>query len=229
MRILIVEDDVHQCMLLQFQLEKDGYQTDVCHDGDEADYYLEQNAYDLILLDRMLPNKDGLTILHEMRESGNNTPVILLTALGELNDKITGLDSGGDDYLVKPFAYGELSARIRCLLRRPAKLESTDKICVGDIVYLSAENQLQGKNGVCTLSQKEGSLLLLFLHNPNQTIPRSTILARIWGADYETLDGNLDNYIYFVRRRLKAVGSLLEIQTIRSVGYALRTEKCDVS
>ncbi len=229
MYILIIEDDRQQCMLLQFRLEQDGYQTDVCYDGSDADYYIKQNAYDLILLDRMLPNKDGLTILREMRERGNSTPVILLTALGEIDDRITGLDSGADDYLVKPFAYGELCARIRCLLRRPANLENTDKITVGDVVYISPENQLQGKTCTCTLTPKESGLLELFLHNPDQTLPRSTILTRIWGTDYEIEEGNLDNYIYFVRRRLKAVGSFLEIQTIRGIGYSLRTEKCHVS
>lgn len=229
MRILIIEDDKQQHMLLQFRLEQDGYQADVCENGADAAYYIKQNAYDLILLDRMLPNKDGITILRELREGNNNTPVILLTALGELDDKIKGLDSGADDYLVKPFAYEELSARIRCLLRRPAKLENADKISVSDISYISSENRLEGKLGSCTLSQKESSLLILFLHNPNQTLPRNTILARIWGVDYEIEDGNLDNYIYFIRRRLKAVGSELEIQTIRGVGYMLKTEEQHVS
>ncbi len=224
MRILVIEDDKQQCMLLQFRLEQEGYDIDLCYDGDDADYYLSQNAYDLVLLDRMLPHKDGLSILGEMRSSGNHTPVILLTALGELGDKITGLDSGADDYLVKPFAYEELSARIRCLLRRPSKLQQKNQIQVGDVIYHQEENQLKGKTGSCTLSQKEGSLLLLFLNNPNQTLPRGTILTRVWGVDYEIEEGNLDNYIYFVRRRLKTVGSNLKIQTVRGIGYVLRTE-----
>ena len=107
MRILIIEDDKKQCYLLQFQLEQEGYESDVCFDGADADYYLSQNAYDLIILDRMLPHKDGITILQEMRSKKNVTPVIMLTALGELTDKISGLDSGADDYLVKPFEFGE--------------------------------------------------------------------------------------------------------------------------
>lgn len=145
MRILIIEDDKKQCYVLQFQLEKEGYAADVCHDGEDAGFFLSQNAYDVVLLDRMLPHKDGLTILREMRESGNTTPVILLTALGELNDRITGLDCGADDYLVKPFAFGELMARIRCILRRPSELKSLDRIQLGDTTYKRDENVLIGK------------------------------------------------------------------------------------
>ena len=229
MRILVIEDDEKQCMLLQFQLEKEGYDTDICCDGADAEYYINQNTYELILLDRMLPNKDGLTILKDIRSDNNHTPVILLTALGGLDDKITGLDSGADDYIVKPFEYGELSARIRCLLRRPPLQEKTDLISIGDVTYWLEENKLQGIDGICTLSHKENSLLLLFLNNPEQTLPRNTILKRIWGTNYEIEDGNLDNYIYFVRRRLKAVGSKMQIQTIRGIGYILKTEEKDVS
>lgn len=224
MRILIIEDDEKQCCLLQFQLEQAGYDADTCFDGAEAKDYLCQNAYDVVLLDRMLPHKDGISILQEMRAAKNTTPVILLTALGELSDKITGLDSGADDYLVKPFAFDELLARIRCLLRRPSNLENLNQICLCDIVYQQDENILKGTSGSCSLSQKEGALLVLFLRHPNQTLPRNTILSRIWGANYEVEDGNLDNYIYFVRRRLKNAGSRLCIQTIRGIGYRLITE-----
>ncbi|HEZ7985917.1 MAG TPA: response regulator transcription factor [Ruminococcus sp.] len=229
MRILIIEDDKKQSYVLQFQLEKEGYAADVCYDGEDAGFFLSQNAYDVVLLDRMLPHKDGLTILREMRESGNTTPVILLTALGELNDRITGLDCGADDYLVKPFAFGELMARIRCILRRPSELKCLDLIQLGDITYKRDENVLIGKKSCCTLSQKEGRLLELFLKNPDQILSRHVILTRIWGAEYEIEEGNLDNYIYFVRRRLKNTGSSLEIKTIRGVGYLLSTEeKADV-
>lgn len=224
MRILLIEDNQKQLMLLQFQLEQEGYGVDICHDGADAAYYLEQGGYDIILLDRMLPHKDGIAILKDMRSDGDQTPVILLTALGELSDKITGLDSGADDYLVKPFAFGELMARIRCLLRRPPHLESRNQICLGDVVYKQEENKLCTASKSCTLSQKEGDLLLLFLHNPGQTLSRNQILTRIWGVDYEIEEGNLDNYIYFLRRRLKNIQSKLKIQTIRGVGYRLYTE-----
>ncbi len=225
MRILIIEDDKKQSYLLQFQLEQEDYAVDACFDGADADDYLRQNGYDIVLLDRMLPHKDGVTILREMREKQNTTPVIMLTALGELQDKITGLDSGADDYLVKPFAFGELLARIRCLMRRPSNLETQAQLRQGDVVYDLTEKLLQGPAGSCTLSQKEGDLLLLFLHNPNQTLTRETILTRVWGVDYEIEDGNLDNYIYFIRRRLKHMESRLTICTVRGVGYRLVWEE----
>lgn len=223
MRILIVEDDEKQCYLLQFHLEKEGYNVDTCSDGADAGYYISQDCYDIILLDRMLPHKDGITLLREMRSCNITVPVIMLTALGELGDKITGLDSGADDYLVKPFELEELLARIRCLLRRPAALESFNQICVSDITFKPDENILTGPADSCVLSQKEGALIELFLHNPDQTLTRKTILKRIWGADYEIEDGNLDNYIYFIRRRLKNVQSTLTVSTVRGVGYRLST------
>lgn len=228
MRILIIEDDKKQCWLLQFRLEQEGYEADTCSDGGNAEYFLTQNAYDMVLLDRMLPGKDGITILKEMRARGDHTPVIMLTALGELSDKVTGLDLGADDYMVKPYELDELLARIRCLLRRPSHVESLDSLCLCDVVYKTEENLLNGPDGTCTLSQKEGELMRLFLRNPDQTLSRQTIQNRVWGIDYETLDGNLDNYIYFIRRRLKNVGSTLSIKTMRGVGYMLNTGKKDV-
>ncbi len=225
MRILIIEDEVEQCQLLQFRLKKEGFSSDICYDGDEAGYYLSQNAYDLVLLDRMLPNKDGIQILNEMRKKGNGTPVIMITALGELDDRVSVLDSGADDYIVKPYEFKELMARIRCILRRPSSIENINVVTCSDITYNNDVKILNGPKNSCTLSNKEGDLLDLFLHNPDQTIPRQNILTRIWGADYEIEDGNLDNYIYFVRRRLNNVGSSLAIKTIRGIGYRLITEE----
>lgn len=225
MRILIIEDDTEQCTLLQFQLEKEGYAADICTDGDDAEYYISRNAYDIIILDRMLPHKDGLTILNEMRDAGNDTPVIMVTALGELDDRISGLDSGADDYIVKPYEFKELMAHIRCRLRRPSNIESADELKFGDISYNSCEKTISGPNGTSTLSNKESELIELFMRNPNQTLSRQVILARIWGADYEIEDGNLDNYIYFVRRRLKNTGSSASVKTMRGVGYRLVFEE----
>lgn len=225
MRILIIEDDVKQCYLLQFQLEKEGYMADICSDGDDAEFFISQGYYDVILLDRMLPHKDGITILKELRARGLTTPVIFVTALGELEDKVTGLDNGADDYLVKPFEFGELLARIRCLMRRPRHMESSSQIKCGDVVYVREEKLLKCGNVSCTLSGKEGNLLELFLRNPNQTIPRNRIITKVWGIDYEIEDGNLDNYIYFIRRRLENIKSNLKIATVRGVGYRLILEE----
>lgn len=225
MRILLVEDDAALCRTLAFQLEQEGFTTDICTDGEDALYYIEQNAYELILLDRMLPHIDGLTLLSKIRRLNHNTPVIILTALGELQDKITGLDAGADDYLVKPFALEELLARIRCINRRPREWTSTKKLTFGDISYFPNDNRLQGSLGSCTLSKREGALMEFFLRNTAQTLPRTVILSRVWGPDGEVEDGNLDNYMHFIRRRLRHVSSLVSIKTIRGIGYHLDMEE----
>lgn len=221
MRILLVEDDEKLLQLLAFQLKQEGYQVDCCSNGGDAMYYISQNAHDIILLDRMLPEMDGLTILKKTRESGIAIPVIMLTALGQLQDKIDGLDTGADDYLVKPFAFEELLARIRCIKRRPRKWEGNQVFTFGDISLSIEEKILTGPKDSCTLSKRECDLLEVFLANKNQTMPRMVLLSKVWGPDAEVEEGNLDNYIHFLRRRLKSVGSLLTLTTVRGVGYRL--------
>lgn len=221
MRILIVEDDERLCDSLKFQLEKENFTVDMCHNGEDGLYFMEQNAYDLVLLDRMLPLMDGITVLKKARRANITTPVIFLTALGELNDKITGLDCGADDYMVKPFAFQELMARIRCIRRRPQSFQNTANLSLGDVSYDPDTKKLVKGEKACTLSKKEGDLLELFLRNPGQILPRNTLLSRVWGPDAEVEDGNLDNYIHFLRRRLKAVDSRLALKTIRGIGYCL--------
>jgi len=221
MRILLVEDDKNLLETLSFQLDQEGFTVDTCDNGEDALYYMEENIHDLILLDRMLPLIDGVTLLKKIRSLGNETPVILLTALGELQDKITGLDSGADDYLVKPFAFEELLARIRSICRRPRQYQAKEFISFGDITYDPASGRLSGSIGNCTLSKKEGSLLKIFLSNPTQTIPRSTLLSKVWGLDSDVEEGNLDNYMHFIRRRLKSVSQRVSIKTVRGIGYHL--------
>lgn len=221
MRILIIEDDKSLAETLRFQLERNNFETDVCYDGEEGLHFIEQQSHDLILLDRMLPVLDGISVLKITREKNISTPIIFVTALGALNDKITGLDCGADDYLVKPFDFEELLARIRCILRRPSKWEGSKPLELGDISYDMEQKKLCCGSISCSLSAKEGDMLELFLRNPGQTIPRGSLLSKIWGPDAEVEDGNLDNYIYFLRRRLKSVKSTLQLKTIRGVGYQL--------
>lgn len=221
MRILLVEDDKNLSNSLSFQLRQEGFTVDACYDGEEALYYISENIHDLILLDRMLPKMDGVTLLQKLRKKGLHTPVLLLTALGELEDKITGLDAGADDYLVKPFAFDELMARIRCINRRPRQWDSTQALSFGDITYSTHNNQLTGSKGSCSLSKKEGALLEFFLHNSSQTLPREMLLSKVWGIGADVEDGNLDNYMHFIRRRLKAVSTRVSIKTVRGVGYHL--------
>ena len=222
MRILLAEDDKDLNKALTWQLKGQGYSVDSCFDGDEALYYGEQNIYDVILLDRMLPYQEGTEVLTSLRKQDVNVPIILITALGTLEDKIAGLDLGADDYLVKPFEFEELMARIRCVTRRSSVLNTQpDILSYHDVTWSEREMCLIGPGGNSTLSKREGSLLESFLHMPEQTIARETLLLKVWGPDSDVEDGNLDNYIYFLRRRLKTVGSLLQIKTMRGVGYKL--------
>lgn len=225
MRILLIEDDRELNQILAYQLRKEGFTVDICEDGEDALYYMKQNAYELILLDRMLPHIDGLTLLKKLRQQGSNIPVIILTALGEIDDRVTGLDSGADDYLVKPFDFEELMARIRCINRRPRQWEESSTLSFSDITYLPGSHKLHGPLGNCTLSKREGALMDFFIHNPEQVLPRETILLRIWGPEGEVEDGNLDNYIHFIRRRLSSVSESVLIKTIRGIGYQLEEKE----
>lgn len=221
MRILLIEDDEALCSSLSMMLKKQGFDVTISHDGEEGLFYILENAHDLVILDRMLPELDGLEVLRRARKEGITVPILFLTALGGLNEKIAGLDCGADDYIIKPFAFEELMARIRCICRRPKQLTNERLLSYGDITYAPSPKLLRCQNKTCTLSKREGDLLTLFLHNADQTLPRQTILQRVWGPDSEIEEGNLDNYIHFLRRRLKAVDSRLVLKTLRGIGYCL--------
>ena len=221
MRVLLVEDDPKLNHSLKYQLEKENFIVDSCSDGEEALFYIDQNIHDVILLDRMLPLLDGTEILTLMRRKNNSTPVILITALGTLNDKITGLDLGADDYLVKPFDFEELLARIRCVTRRSPMIQGDDILSLGDLTLHIGESRLIGPAASCSLSKKENELFQSFFRNSGQILTREQLLARVWGLDAEIEDGNLDNYIHFLRRRLNTVGSTVTLRTVRGVGYRM--------
>lgn len=222
MRILLAEDDKQLNNTLTYQLEREGFSVDSCFDGEEALFYGEQNIYDMILLDRMLPHMEGTDVLTSLRRKGIATPIILITALGTLSDKVTGLDLGADDYLVKPFDFEELLARIRCVTRRPHTLTDSDILTVADVSWQISESILTGPLGKCTLSKREAALLETFLRSKGQTLQRNTLLLKVWGPDSDVEEGNLDNYIHFLRRRLQITGSRLQIKTIRGIGYCLQ-------
>lgn len=221
MKILLVEDDKDLCTAVCLQLEKHGYQTDTCHDGADGLYYALNHPYDLMIFDRMLPQMDGLTLLQALRRRQVMTPVIITTALDGLHDRIDGLDAGADDYLVKPFAIEELLARIRAVTRRPANLKKDTQLQLSDLKLDTMEHQLTCKDITVPLSRREYALLEYLMRNEGQTLSRSMILSYIWGSDSEVEDGNLDNYIYFLRRRLKSVASSVQIKTVHGVGYRL--------
>ena len=170
----------------------------------------------------MLPEEDGLQVLKRLRSlpASRSLPVILLTAKSTEYDKVLGLDEGADDYVAKPFGMMELMARIRCICRRPQRL--TDQhMTWHDLSFDPEQSMLSCGDRRCSLSRREGALLSLFLTHPEQTLPRETILLRIWGEESDVESGNLDNYIHFLRRRLKTVGSQAQLVTARGVGYRL--------
>lgn len=223
MQILLIEDDVSLCDTLRFQLNREQHTVDVCHDGsDGLDLFL-QDSYDLVLLDRMLPTMSGLTILKTARKAGIHTPVIVITALGELYDRVEGLDSGADDYITKPFAFEELMARIRSLVRRSGTWTNSSLLSLGDIQYDCDLRQLTGPQANIQLSGREGRLLEVFLHSPDTVLRRMVLLARVWGSDAEVEESNLDTYIHYLRKRLRYVGSAFVLKTVRGVGYLLET------
>ena len=222
MNILMIEDDKELCEAVSFRLEQEGFSVTACHDGEEGLYYMQESPFDLVILDRMLPHMNGIEVLKEARSRQIKTPVLMLTALGELNDRLAGLNGGADDYMVKPFAFEELLARIRCLLRRPAVYQDSVKsISLGDVSFVPETRTLSSREKTCTLSSREGELMEVFLRNPGQTLPRQLLLSRVWGLEADVEEGNLDNYIHFLRRRLKTVESTLQIRTVRGIGYQL--------
>lgn len=221
MRILVVEDNETLAALVEKELTEQGYTVDVCGDGEDGLYWLLKGVYDLVLLDRMLPGLDGLELLRRGRGAGVASPVIMLTALDGLQERCEGLDGGADDYLAKPFAMDELLARVRALLRRPRGMEEPGLLRFEGLTLNRGEKTLQCSQRRCSLSKRETELLELFLRNPNKVLSRPRIFEYVWGPDAPVEEANLDNYIHFVRLRLKEVATTVQIRTIRSVGYQL--------
>lgn len=227
MRILIIEDDLQLVDALKLYLEQEGIQADHVANGTDAVYYALQTVYDVIILDRMLPGIDGLSLLKIIRENQIHTPIILATAIGSVKERIAGLNMGADDYIIKPYDAGELLARIHALSRRPALFENRDTISCGDLSFCPQSHELSCGEKQLRLSGREALLMEYFLKNPGQTLSRQLIYARIWGPDGEVEEGNLDTYIYYLRKHLRSLNSHITIKTVHGVGY--RTEIPDKS
>lgn len=221
MRILVIEDDKELCSILEHQFKSNNIEADFCYNGEDALFYGTKNTYDVIMLDRMLPGIDGLTILENLRKQKIATPVIMVTAMTNLKNRIEGLDTGADDYLNKPFEVAELLARIRALARRPSKIENTDQLEFSDITLNYGTMLLTCKKESCKLSKRESDLLSYFIKNKGQILTREMLLSRVWGADSFVTDGNLDNFICFLRKRLKSIHSHASLKTVRAIGYQL--------
>ena len=221
MRILLIEDDQQLCEALKLQLVHAGYQVDCVYHGADAAFYALQPVYDLMILDRMLPGLDGLSLLRMIRENGIRTPVILATALDDVRARIAGLDGGADDYIGKPYDVEELLARIRALVRRPAVLKKQESLRYGDLEYQVQNHELSVGGEMIRLSRREALLMEYFMQNPEKILARALLFGRVWGPDGQVEDGNLDTYIYYLRKHLRTLKSAVKIFTVHGVGYKL--------
>lgn len=223
MRILIVEDELHLAEALMQILKKHNYSVDAVHDGRTGLDYAQSGIYDLLLLDIMMPEMDGITVLKTLRNQGDSTPVILLTAKGDISDKVTGLDYGADDYIAKPFSSEELMARIRAALRRKGDVPADDSLRYGDLELNMANLKLVvgGKDMKLNLNLKEAELLELLLVRKQSITSKEQIIEKLWGFDSEAEHNNVEVYVSFLRKKLNFLQSTTRIQTIRNVGYVL--------
>ncbi|OWR31934.1 DNA-binding response regulator [Saccharibacillus sp. O23] len=225
MRILIVEDEQHLAEALSQILRKNNYSVDVVHDGEDGLDYALSDIYDLLLLDIMLPGRDGISILKTIRGKGMSVPVILLTAKGETPDKIAGLDYGADDYVAKPFSSDELMARIRAALRRKGEVMPEDALKYGDLELNASNPKLTVGGKEIKLNPKECELLELLILRKQSVTSKEQIIEKLWGFDSEAEHNNVEVYISFLRKKLNFLGSRTRITTIRGIGYVLEEDK----
>jgi DNA-binding response OmpR family regulator len=223
MRILIVEDEVRLAEALGQIMTEQKYFVDIVYDGLAGFDYAMENDYDVIVLDVMLPKKNGFEVVKELRNMKNATPVILLTAKDETTDKITGLDAGADDYMTKPFEPDELLARIRALSRRQGEV-ILEEMTFADLTLSLADNTLRVGAKSVHLGFKEFEVLKLFMANPGIVISKESLISRIWGIDSEVEDNNVEAYISFLRKKFFFLGSRVVISTLRKVGYKLEVD-----
>ncbi len=221
MRILIVEDELPLAEALTQILKKNNYTVDAVNDGESGLDNALSNIYDLIILDIMLPKMDGISILKNIRVEGLSTPVILLTARGEITDKVIGLDSGADDYLAKPFASEELLARIRALSRRKGEVLQDNSLKFGDLQLNPSTLKLTKGSKEIKLILKESQLLELLIMRKNLASSKELIIEKLWGFDSEVEHNHVEVYISFLRKKLTYLNSKVTINTVRGVGYIL--------
>ncbi|MCC8169837.1 MAG: response regulator transcription factor [Oscillospiraceae bacterium] len=223
MRILVIEDEVHLAEALSHILKKNNYIVDISNDGESGLDNALSDIYDVILLDIMLPKMDGITVLKNIRAEGLDVPVLLLTAKGEISDKVRGLDSGADDYLAKPFNTEELLARVRAMCRRRGVIaNSNNLLCFGDITLNTSTLNLSTEKGEINLTLKEFELLEYLILHKNIVAQKEQIIEKLWGFDSEAKANHVEVYVSFLRKKLKFVHSDVSISTVRGVGYILK-------
>ncbi|MBB2911528.1 two-component system response regulator MprA [Streptosporangium becharense] len=225
-RVLVVDDEPALREALQSSLEFEGYRVGLASDGQEALRTLEREPYEVVLLDVMMPRLDGLTACRRLRAAGNRVPVLMLTARDAVGDRVSGLDAGADDYLVKPFELDELLARVRALLRRSAAAAPAageqEVLVFGDLRMDTAGREVTRDGAPLDLTRTEYLLLELLMTHPRQVLTREQILSEVWGFDFEPSSNSLDVYVMYLRRKTEARGRPRLIHTVRGVGYVLR-------
>lgn len=221
MRLLVIEDEVRLASTLQDLLELNGYTADVCHDGESGLDNALTGIYDVIILDVMLPKRDGFSVVRALREASCSTPVLMLTARSEVSDRVEGLECGADYYLTKPFAPRELLACIRALARRQPEIQPADTLEYGDLSLDKTSFTLSCGDRSVRLSRKEFDILELLMRNREMVLKKETLLLKIWGYESDAEDNNVEVYISFLRKKLTHLRSAVKIRTIRMVGYCL--------
>ena len=221
MRILIVEDDQSLHRIILRRLKEEGYMVDGCYDGEDGLYYMTNEEYDCIILDWMLPKKDGVIVLREFRNLGHQTPVLMLTAKDSIMDRVAGLDAGADDYLTKPFAFDELLARIRALLRRHNNVKE-NKLQLGDLVMDLPKHTVHRADKEIHLTSKEYALLQYFLSNQEQVLTRSQIADHVWDYDFDYDSNVVDVYVRYLRNKIDKGFDVPLIHTVRGYGYVMK-------
>ena len=224
MRILLVEDNKSILKATAKSLEKSGYSVDLCDDGLDAQAFILLTEYDCIILDIMLPGKDGLSILKEMRKKGNRTPVLLLTARDSIEDRVDGLDSGADDYLVKPFSLEELQARLRALLRRQ-DTDRKNELTIADLVADLTKHEVFRAGREIELTSKEFAILEYLLRNKGAVLSRDQIVEHVWNYDFDCSSNIVDVYIRHLRSKIDDGFDAKLITTIRGSGYTIKEQK----
>ncbi|OPY80642.1 MAG: Transcriptional regulatory protein CusR [Syntrophorhabdus sp. PtaU1.Bin058] len=222
MKILVVEDEKKVANFVKKGLLEEGYSVDVVHNGKDGLNFAIDQSYDLIILDIYLPGIDGLTILRKLRDGKVKTPVLLLTVRATIEDKVLGLDSGADDYLTKPFAFEELIARVRALLRRKRDANET-VIQVADLILDPVRRTVTRKGQEIALTLKEFSLLEYLMQNAGRVLTRTMIIDHVWNYDFDTETNVIDVYVNYLRKKIDAGHDVKLIHTVRGVGYILKT------
>lgn len=220
MRVLVVDDEPKILSLLKRGLQQEGFAVDTCKNGEEALQLTKTETYRVIVLDRRLPGQEGVVVCKKMREQGVETPVLMLTAKGLLPDRIAGLNSGADDYLVKPFDFGELIARINALARRPQKLDAVT-LRYGDLALDTTSHTVTRGELAPIMTAREIAVLEYFMRNPERVLTKEAIIANVWPYDSVAISNNVEVYIRLLRRKLDRPGEPSIIKTIKGLGYKL--------